>query len=132
MSWSTCVGLLLGALFVWACRLAMIVANHEEKALVDDILSGGDWVTGLAIGVGAVVVLPLATAILRPLAKTAIKGGILAYQGAAELIENIGDLSPKLSPKPAGEQRTGAGRANAGHRDWPGTAQWKESKEFGG
>jgi hypothetical protein len=29
-------------------------------ALFDDILSGGNWVTGLAIGVGAVVVLPLA------------------------------------------------------------------------
>ena len=60
-------------------------------ALVDDILSG-NWVTGLAIGVGAVVTLPLATPIFRPLAKTAIKGGILAYQGAAELIEGIGDL----------------------------------------
>ena len=59
--------------------------------LVDDILSG-NWVTGLAIGVGAVVTLPLATPIFRPLAKTAIKGGILAYQGAAELIEGIGDL----------------------------------------
>ena len=68
-------------------------------ALFDDILGGGDWVTGLAIGVGAVVVLPLAAAILRPLAKTAIKGGILAYRGAAELVEGIGDLSPKLWPR---------------------------------
>ena len=48
--------------------------------------------TGLAIGVGAVIVVPLAAPILRPLAKTAIKGGILAYQGTAELIENIGEL----------------------------------------
>jgi len=61
-------------------------------ALFDDILSGGNWVTGLAIGVGAVVVLPLAVPFLRPLAKTAIKGGILAYQGAAGLIEGVGDL----------------------------------------
>ena len=53
-------------------------------ALFDDILSGGNWVTGLAIGVGAVVVLPLAVPFLRPLAKTAIKGGILAYQGTGE------------------------------------------------
>ena len=49
-------------------------------ALFDDVLGGGNWVTGLAIGVGAVVVLPLVAPILRPVAKTAIKGGILAYQ----------------------------------------------------
>jgi hypothetical protein len=61
-------------------------------ALVDDILSGGNWVTGLAIGIGAVVVLPLAAPILRPLAKAAIKGGILAYQGVAGVIEDIGDV----------------------------------------
>ena len=48
--------------------------------------------TGLAIGVGAVIVLPLAAPILRPLAKTAIKGGIQAYRGTAELVEGIGDL----------------------------------------
>jgi hypothetical protein len=61
-------------------------------ALIDDILSGGNWVTGLAIGVGAVVVLPLAAPVLRPLAKVAIKGGILAYQGVAGVIEDIGDI----------------------------------------
>jgi len=61
-------------------------------ALFDDILSGGNWVTGLAIGVGAVIILPLAAPVLRPLAKTAIKGGILAYQGAAGVFEGIGDL----------------------------------------
>ena len=88
-------------------------------ALVDDILSG-NWVTGLAIGVGAVVTLPLATPIFRPLAKTAIKGGILAYQGAAQLIEGIGDLvaeavaeTERETSAPALEaptQATGTGR----------------------
>jgi hypothetical protein len=65
-------------------------------ALFDDLLSGGNWVTGLAIGIGAVVVLPLAAPILRPLAKTAIKGGILAYREAMTLYDvtagGIGDL----------------------------------------
>ena len=61
-------------------------------AVFDDIISGGNWVTGVAIGVGAVIILPLAAPVLRPLAKAAIKGGVLAYQGAAELIEGIGDL----------------------------------------
>jgi hypothetical protein len=65
-------------------------------ALFDDILSGGNWVTGLAIGVGAVIILPLAAPILRPLAKTAIKGGILAYRGGAGLVEGIGDLVAEI------------------------------------
>ena len=73
-------------------------------ALFDDILSGGNWVTGLAIGVGAVVVLPLASPILQPLAKTAIKGGILAYWGAAELVEGISDLVAEAAAEAGGEQ----------------------------
>ena len=71
-------------------------------ALFDDILSGGNWVTGLAIGVGAVIILPLAAPILRPLAKTAIKGGILAYRGAAGLVEDIGDLVAEAAAEGAG------------------------------
>jgi uncharacterized membrane protein len=61
-------------------------------ALFDDVLSGGNWVTGLAIGVGAVVILPLAAPILRPLAKTAIKGGFLTYRGAAGILGGLSDL----------------------------------------
>jgi hypothetical protein len=66
--------------------------GEDRMALFDDLFSGGNWVTGLAIGLGAVIVLPLAAPVLRPLAKTAIKGGILAYRGAAGLLEGIGDL----------------------------------------
>ena len=44
-------------------------------ALFDDILSGGNLVTGVALGVGAAIILPLAGPILRPLAKNVIKGG---------------------------------------------------------
>ena len=72
-------------------------------ALFDDVLSG-NWVTGLAIGVGALVILPLAAPILRPLAKTAIKGSILAYQGAAELVEGISDLVAEAAAEAGGEQ----------------------------
>jgi hypothetical protein len=76
---------------------------RDQMALFDDILSGGNWVTGLAIGVGAVVILPLAVPILRPLAKTAIKGGILAYQGAAGLVEGIGDIVAEVATEVGGE-----------------------------
>ena len=73
--------------------------------IFDDVLAGGNWVTGLAIGVGAVVVLPLVAPILRPVAKTAIKGGILAYQGAAELFEGVNDLVAEAVAE-AGEEAT--------------------------
>ena len=55
------------------------MALFDDIPLFENIPSGGNWLTGLAIGVGTVVVLPLAAPILRLLAKTAIKGGILAY-----------------------------------------------------
>jgi len=77
-------------------------------ALFDDILSGSNWVTGLAIGIGAVIILPLAAPILRSLAKTAIKGGILAYQGAAELFEGLGDLVAEAAAESGGEVTTQA------------------------
>jgi hypothetical protein len=82
-------------------------------ALFDDILSGGNWVTGLAIGVCAVVILPLAAPIFRPLAKTAIKGGILAYQGAAGLIEGIGDLVAEAAAE--GGEATGPAPEGTAH-----------------
>lgn len=84
-------------------------------ALFDDILSGGNLVTGVALGVGAAIILPLAGPILRPLAKNVIKGGILAYQGAAGLIEDISDLAAEAAaetgreitpPAPQGATRT--------------------------
>jgi len=88
----------------------MIHADHgrDQMALFDDILSGGNWVTGLAIGVGAVIILPLAAPILRPLAKTAIKAGILAYQGAAGLVEGIGDFVAEVAAEVGGEIATPA------------------------
>jgi hypothetical protein len=68
-------------------------------ALFDDILSVGNLVTGVALGVGAAIILPLAGPILRPLAKNVIKGGILAYQGAAGLIEDISDLAASVTTR---------------------------------
>jgi hypothetical protein len=57
-------------------------------ALFEDLagaeLLGVNVVTWLAVGAAALFVAPLAAPILRP-AKAAIKGGLYAYQSAAEL-----------------------------------------------
>jgi hypothetical protein len=65
-------------------------------ALLDDIRNGGNLMTGLAIGVGALIAWPLISPIARPLAKSLIKGGLIAYRQAEEFfagaIEGMGDI----------------------------------------
>jgi hypothetical protein len=53
-------------------------------ALIDDLLKGNP-LTGIAIGIGAYLLAPTIGQLLRPAAKAAIKGGILVYQGLAQL-----------------------------------------------
>ena len=54
-------------------------------ALFDDVLNGGNLVTGLLVGAGALIVWPLIGPTLRPIAKNAIKGGLIAYREAERL-----------------------------------------------
>lgn len=86
-------------------------------ALLDDIVNGGNVVTGLAIAVGTLVVLPLIGPFLRPAAKTVIKGGLIAYHEALRLCagaaEGIGDIVAEAQQEigtttPAGSQTSGS------------------------
>ena len=65
-------------------------------AFLEDMFKGGNIVAGLAIGVGAVVLAPVVIPALRPMAKSVIKAGLIAYdQGRvalAELSEHTGDI----------------------------------------
>ena len=54
-------------------------------ALADDLLEGGNVVTGLAAVVTTLIVWPLIRPLARPMAKTAIKVGISAYREATRL-----------------------------------------------
>jgi hypothetical protein len=73
------------------------ITGGNPMALFDDVLEGGNVVTGLAIGTAALIAWPLVSPILRPLAKTAVKGGILGYREAARLCDSTvrgsGDLA---------------------------------------
>ena len=79
-------------------------------ALFDDLVSaeilGVNVVTGLAIGAAALLAMPLAAPVLRPIAKAAIKGGIYAYNGAVELYEQAASGVSELA---AEAQKTGRG-----------------------
>ena len=60
-------------------------------ALLENVFRG-NVLTGVVVGIGAVLLVPSIGQVLRPAAKAVIKGGILAYQGLAELGETASDL----------------------------------------
>ena len=65
-------------------------------ALIEDVFKG-NVVTGLVIGVAALVLgptlFPTVGRVLRPAAKTVIKGGIMLYR---ETVNGIGELTTDL------------------------------------
>lgn len=61
-------------------------------ALLEDMFKGNP-LAAVAIGIGGYLLAPTLGQMLRPVAKAAIKGGILAYQGVAELGEMASDLA---------------------------------------
>jgi hypothetical protein len=65
-------------------------------AIFEDMFKGGNIVTGLAMGVGFALLAPVVKPFLRPLAKSAIKAGVAAYEqgrvALAELSEQAGDM----------------------------------------
>jgi hypothetical protein len=79
-------------------------------AFVEDLFKG-NIVTGLAVGIGAVVlgpiVAPTLTAVLRPAAKAAIKAGIYVYDRGLEALaqanEMTGDIVAEARSEMTGE-----------------------------
>jgi hypothetical protein len=67
-----------------------------DDIVIGDIVIGGNVVTSLAVGVGALIAWPLISPIARPLAKSLIKGGVIAYRQVEQLyggaVEGIGDI----------------------------------------
>ena len=82
-------------------------------ALFEDVLKGGNIVTGLAIGVGAAVLAPMLVPLLRPVAKSVLKAGLMAFDhgrvALAELNERAEDLLSEVRAEM--EQERGAARA---------------------
>jgi len=72
-------------------------------------------VTGLAIGVGALIAWPLIGPVVRPIAKTVIKGGLFAYREAERLyagaVEAVGDMVQEA------QQEMGATTPTRSHAD---------------
>lgn len=69
-------------------------------AFFDDIFKGGNIVTGLAIAVGTAVLAPVigpaVGSILRPAAKAAIKGGIVAYDWGRQAVAQVSEATSDM------------------------------------
>ena len=87
-------------------------------ALFEDLVSaeilGVNVVTGLAIGAAALVLMPVAAPLLRPVAKAVIKGGVYAYDSAAELYHQAASGVNELISE--AQQEASAPTPSAPHR----------------
>jgi Protein of unknown function (DUF5132) len=84
----------------------------HEVALLEDLFKG-NLLTGVAVGLGAILLAPAAGQVLRPAAKVVIKGGMLAYQALAELGEVASDLVAEAGAELAHDRITEAGTPRA-------------------
>jgi hypothetical protein len=80
-----------------------------------EILSG-NVLTGLAIGAAALVVVPLAAPLLRPIAKAVIKGGIYVYDGAVAAYNQAASGVTELAAEAQREVTATTSTASAPHR----------------
>ena len=64
-------------------------------ALFDNGLKG-NIITGLAIGIGTALfapqVIPALAGVVKPLAKAAIKGGLVVYEKGKEAVAEVGEM----------------------------------------
>jgi len=64
--------------------------------MLDDLFKGGNIITGLALGVGAVILTPVVVPMLRPLTKAVIRAGLIGFQEAnvafSELNKTAGEI----------------------------------------
>mgnify|MGYP005854391433 CR=1 FL=1 len=95
-------------------------------AIFEDALKGGNVVTGLAIGIGMVLLAPILKPLVRPVAKSVVKAGVALYdQGRAtlaELNEQAGDMVAEVRAEIEHEERmTGNGAQRSGQTGTPGS-----------
>lgn len=89
-------------------------------ALIDDIFKGGT-VQGLAVGIGvailAPVVIPAVAATIRPLAKAAIKTGMVVYEKGREVVVEAGEVVEDLVAEAKVELEEGGGVLREGKKE---------------
>jgi hypothetical protein len=92
-------------------------------AFIEDVFKGGNLVTGLAIGVGVYVLAPAVMPVLRPLAKSIIKAGLVAYDEGRVALAELGERTEDIVAEARAEMTAGHdGSGMAEHRPHPAEA----------
>lgn len=90
-------------------------------AMFEDALKGGNIVTGLAIGIGMLVLAPVVKPLVRPLARSVMKAGVTVYEqgreALAEFNEQAGDMVAEVRAEMEHEQAMGGNGARRGRAE---------------
>lgn len=86
-------------------------------SMFEDALKGGNIVTGLAIGVGVLMLAPVVKPLVRPVFKSILRAGVTAYEqgrvALAELNEQAGDMVAEIRAELEQEGMRGNGAQHA-------------------
>ena len=83
---------------------------------IEDVVKGESLVT-TAVIVGATYFLaPVIGQVVRPLVKTVIKGGMVAYDWAADTAAEARDMASEAATHGGGKERVAAGMTEAGKK----------------
>lgn len=89
-------------------------------AMFEDALKGGNIVTGLAIGIGMLVLAPIVKPLVRPVARSVLRAGVTAYEqgrvALAEINEQAGDMVAEVRAEMEDEE---GARGNGATRGRP-------------
>lgn len=81
-------------------------------AFFEDMFKGGNILTGVAMAVGAAVLVPVIApavgGLLRPAAKAVIKGGIIAYDRGRQAVAELGEMTSDLTAEARADVSTAA------------------------
>lgn len=86
-------------------------------ALFEDVFKGGNIITGLAVGIGAAVIVPVIGPVLRPLAKSTLKAGLVAYDQGRTMFSELAEKSSDMLAEAREEMAQEANGADSARPD---------------
>jgi hypothetical protein len=80
-------------------------------SFVEDVFKGGNIVTGLAIGIGglilAPIVVPAVVGIVKPIVKVAVRGGVALYKKGRDAASEAGEAMSDIVAEAKAELHRG-------------------------
>ena len=85
-------------------------------AMFEDALKGGNIVTGLAIGLGMLVLAPIVKPLVRPVAKSVMRAGVSVYEQGKEALAEFNEQAGDMVAEVRAEMEREGGRGNGSRR----------------